>query len=523
MRRSATLSYLLVTALALLVGFYVGRVQGNRDSAHGPSTAPAKGSAMSRMDSNNGREDEEKRRLAARLTEERFTRVTKMPLTIDRSMELNVLFKDWGRTDPEAALRQAWEMGTANDAYIAFSAIMEGWSENDLPAALNYVRNLAPGPERSKSLLGVIKKWGATDPRAAAEFLLQSGRASDLEMLGPELLAGWGSQSVTDALKWIDGLKLGGSKMKLYAGLAEAWGQKDPKAAMDYFNSQLGMQEAEEVVLKRWAVDDPRSAAEYLNTLPERLAKNYIFQFAHHWSAQDPKSAVNWALSLPDPANRDMAVAAAMSNLQFKDPKAAAQITENYIVGYSESTYVYTSTASAWAQRDPQKASEWVDGLRDPHYKSQAADGLIPSWAKQEPRNAADWLLARQGQVQSGLMEQVIQAWGETQPQQAWEYIKQAPIADPAVKFRSMAKAIDQIFTVDPTRAAQLMEQLPNVDSTAKYYRDVAYKWANYDPKSAAEWIAQLPSNHAHLSSIMQGYKGSIYDGADNLDVSKNY
>lgn len=460
---------------------------------------------------------------AGMLPQEKFKKTYEMPLAIDRSMEMNVLFREWGRTNPEDAMERAWNLVNANDSYIAFSAIMEGWSSTDLAGAVAYAKSMYEGPEKKQAMLGLMKNWGKNDPAAAADYLERYGKSNMLSTLGPELLKGWGERSVYEASEWIENMELGATKMQLYAGLAESWAKQDPQAALDFFYAQPGYEEAQAAVFNRWAMDDPQAAGQYLDALPERVAEGHIMDFVHQWSLSDPQGALDWARKIPDQRNREQAISGAMANLEHTNPEHAAKVAEELITTENSMTYLFGEVSQAWAKRDPAKASAWIEELENPINKSNAAGGLIPVWAQSEPQQAANWLLRQDSGLQSELLEVAIEEWGSKDPYAAMEYIKSASVADKEVRFRSMAKAIDQLFLVDPHEAVKEMAQLPDVDYSDDFYKDTAFKWANYNHKAAAEWINNLPDDFPYLDEVIDGFNDFADDGAMTVKITRDY
>jgi hypothetical protein len=210
------------------------------------------------------------------------------------------------------------------------------------------------------------------------------------------------------------------------------WGQKDPASAFQFLKTQdwsrwnpLATQEAQSQTLTGWAETDPQAARKFLEESPELASgdRSMVFGVVRGWAEIDPVATADWLFGnglamreeykmvvenisrqggqealdkwfstvnqTGDPATlAGFAKAIADTKQAYEPEKAAAWVDEHLKEPWMEESEIVSSTARAFANRDPKAAMEWAQrtGL------DSAATYAMATWCQTNLAGASAWL-----------------------------------------------------------------------------------------------------------------------------------
>ncbi|MGE9266560.1 MAG: hypothetical protein ACQKBY_00575, partial [Verrucomicrobiales bacterium] len=272
--------------------------------------------------------------------------------------------------------------------------------------------------------------------------------------------------------------------------LFSSWSEKDPLAAMEYANSEMGMAGnfVKPTILQGWASADPVNAAKYFQDNPNEFrmmqggrrgpgrGMSAAGTIAAEWAKQNPNAALNWAQGLE---GRDAASATAsvITQMAKEDPAEAASIAAG-LEGDSRGEAL-ESIAEQWAKTDWAATESWLNTLSGDE-KNEATATALESLASVDAAGAADKLLAMpEGEERDRITDDVAGELAKEDPQAAVAWL--AKNASEEVQRDSM--------------------------------RDVMMNWASRDAEGAREWIDTQESGRVRDSAV-QTYLWSSQQGS---------
>jgi hypothetical protein len=363
----------------------------------------------------------------------------------------NVLFREWAKSDPEAAIaalnesgnvgvRRAWQMD------VATSVINKDIERGLRLFAEWHIENYMPFYDER----GPVPKWAATDPRHAAEFTLQYPSSY---------------------------LSLGVMK-----AIGEEWAKTEPNAALQFATSaggQLGSVLGT-AALKVWAETDLDSAADWLATADDSARNRLSPGFVEAWAKKDAAGALAWCEENLSGSTLSKAVGAMVQGVGVSQVAATAALIADMEPSPARAEGAL-AVARQWfpmlggmagpsgAQTVGTQTVAWLSSL-DPLSIKRVLDEETWSWATSDPASMADFLLS--------VTNQALGTWPET------------------CLARQMARR-------NPTEALDWAGQLPG--NRALVAGGEAYaEWRNSQPDVATQWLKDLPADDPRREPFFQ-------------------
>ena len=356
--------------------------------------------------------------------------------------------------DPKHALALAagremtWERATtmAQD-------IFDGWiSTNPQEAARNAVQ-LAPGELRTAALQAVANEWARVDLAAA--------------------------------LAWAEALPDQGYEVKprgsfgrspIY-GVLQTWVNLDSAAAVNWLAQLPDDQKRAALVASARTFlsstnPDPAAAMKLAMMLPEGPARTSALQgFAQNLARWEPASALVWMRQQTDMETRRTIMSGLLSHLAGDDLRSALEDTRSLDAKGREDLISIQSRDSGgttgWSLADPATLAAWAEGQPD---NQEFLNRIAQSWAQRDPERAAEWLKDLPATTRDTALDGII---------------KKALSAVP----------INTAF--DTTRHFQAMERwilhLSSEQARQSAYEKLAQRWISLDPEFARQWLATSP------------------------------
>lgn len=359
---------------------------------------------------------------------------------------LEILFTEWVKQDPDAAFGAAFNLPGDFQRHVALTHAMY-WTL-----------------ERPGGLAMALKWCSAADEQMEA-WVLPEDRAWMLSVPPEEIAALLGKGTEGRGFYW-------GS---MVSDFATFWAGKDLSAAMAWTRSQPGRLRAESLggIMMAWAAKDPAGLLQHLATDADSLERSFASQALTALAASDPKAAMDWweanlgtaegealkeifapwckadsqaardyALSQEDPTLRRGSLAAWGDSAKPEELlRALREIPE----GGDRSTLLRALVTSA-------STPETVEYVRDA--VSQGSPGMRPAdaalvsriYANREPAAAFAWVGGIPEKFQALSLSEVMDAWDDKVA--ASRAVEQLPEGS----FKTKAREALRVNLADPDR-----------------------------------------------------------------------
>jgi hypothetical protein len=434
-------------------------------------------------------------------------------------------------------LDRSGDWRAAREALGDFKLLLMSLQAEDYPAVWKWFSELKSPFIRAPVQRALIDVWSRVDPRAALPAVLslpQPWRMADESvpgggsMLAPYspmsvVLAHWGEKEPQAAMAWVEQLpaEIGreGAALPVIQGMAKS----DPRAAAQCFE-QLPPSPAREgqvlSVVAGLAAVDPEAAAAFLAKQSWSSANEWqtsserevaVAQVAEALAAEAPQKALDWAQTLTQGADRQNALAAALSHMAgARQLPEAARFVES-LANPQERQRLTTELVSRLAFEDTQTAAAWVGQFSgDESLRKVAWDGLKNRWAQYEPAAVVQFALTTFPAGETRVADFVDLARHSLADQRLrlWPYddtvvlnlVSQLPTGPEREAVTAIL--IEQWAEYGPARAAQLTAALTPGAEQARLASTVARQWAAWEPTAAADWVATFPAGAAREQSL---------------------
>jgi hypothetical protein len=345
-----------------------------------------------------------------------------------------VLFEQWPRKDPEAAIAALNEPGDLGLRGIWRNSVAETVIRVDAERGLRllaewHIENYGPA-------MGAINKWAAANPQHAAEFTVETG-------------LGFAAQETMEAI-------------------GKQWAKTDAAAALAFAQThpgKLGFTLATATV-KAWAAQDLERAGEWLAGAEPATRNRLLPSFLETWAARDTASALSWCRENLSGTSLVDGVSGVIGSLATKSPGQAASLVSE----------MEPSTARAAAAA--KVANAWLPGL---------------SSGKHVAPEMVTWLASLDNASRlSALGHTAAWDWATSDPNSMAAFLAQSPSESiPEYVDNILAR---QFAQKNPTEALNWANQLPGARGLETGATAFA-EWRNAQPESAMKWFNELASD----------------------------
>ena len=395
-----------------------------------------------------------------------------------------VLFQEWPKRDPEAAIaalsepgnvgmRQAWQMAVATTII-----------QNDIERGLRlfaewHIQDYMPFYDER----GPVPKWAAADPRHAAEFALQYPSAS-----------------------------LSGGVMKV---IGEEWAKTDPAAALE-FSAKTGGRLAGllgTATMKTWAERDLNAAADWLAAADEPARNRLSSGLVEAWAKRDTAGALAWCQQNLSGSSLSRAVAAAVQGAGVGQVSGTAAL-----VAAMEPSSARAEGALAVARQwfpslggvagpsgnqtvEPQTVA-WLASL-DPLSVRRVLSEVTWSWATSDPGSMADFLLTMTNSA-------AVDSWSDTCLARQMARKNPATALDWAARLPESrgvsagAQAYAEWRSAQPEAATQWLNGLPSDDQRREPFFQSAIRQLVYNPQASEQLAALAPPERTAARAVIE-------------------
>lgn len=269
--------------------------------------------------------------------------------------ELLALARSVVARSPERAI--AWARAQSDSALCRrlLSAVIRAWGEGDPASAVDWARAQDDGERRQDmeaALAGAVRQ-----PQLALAIVrrLLADDPDDGAGCGPALVV-----ALNNAGQF--------------------------QAALDFLNDGPPDSRADWTMatFRRWGESRPQDAVKALDAIADAQLRNTAFQAVMNgWAAGDPAGLAAYAVSLPQGENRTYALSQAMDNWSLQDPASLGAWLNTVAPGAEFDAGVALMIGkSDGANRSPEVALGWVEGISDPGLKFDSLAHVLDEWAQ---------------------------------------------------------------------------------------------------------------------------------------------
>jgi len=280
------------------------------------------------------------------------------------------VMQSWASTDPESAAKYFSEnprefaqmggpMGGGPGGDNNASVIAAAWAKQDPEAAMKWANSLSSAQDKTAAVASIVREIAAKDPAKAAEVaatLTGEGQTRAYQ----ELAGQWGATDFTAAKAWINTLPAEAREQALASALS-SYASTDPtRAAAEVAAMAAGdsRNQAIQSVAQAWASTDPAAAAAWVAKQGED-SNNAIRGVMMNWASQDSSAALSFIQQQPQGDLRDEAVSSYVMSNRTANPQDSIQLAET-ISDEGDRGRTVGMAAMRWMQEDPAAAKEYI-------------------------------------------------------------------------------------------------------------------------------------------------------------------
>ena len=304
--------------------------------------------------------------------------------------------------DPDSAFVELAKLGDSAVANKVYPTLFSQWFQSDSWAAGRALEQVSPAIVQQVLMArnGALAKMMSTDPDQALKVLgklVFTESNSAIFMQAAEQL---GSRDANKALSWIQGFPDSPRKGDLMRQITLA---------------QAG--------------DDPAAAASGLLASATGYRPQVIAGLAAAWGKKDPQSAMRFIPNL-SPAEQEIFVSEMLNASIPADVAGTAKIlVESQIPpsvrGSGNFLATVRSAAAAYAASDPAEAAKWTNSFSTTVEKEAAASGVAARWAESDPTATAEWVGGLpSGSIRDAAVDSLIRQIKKTDPESAEQWRK---------------------------------------------------------------------------------------------------
>ena len=271
----------------------------------------------------------------------------------------------WAQANPAHATQFVLQNRAGYATELTMETIGREWGKTDPAAALAFA-GTKPGGLETTLASSALKQWAQTDLRAAANWLGQADAATQ-DRLSPAFVEAWAKIDATNALGWCQQSLTGSGLVKAVGAVLQGVAAKDVSAAAALVAAMApspARAQAAEVVAKQWF---PGLSSDTLVT----------------------PDMVTWLGGL-DPVSLKRVIDGVHWGWATSDPNTMAAFLANSS-GEGIPDIAYTLLAGRLAHQNPAQALMWAEQLPSARAVS-AGSAAFAEWWDSQPNAANQWL-----------------------------------------------------------------------------------------------------------------------------------
>ena len=412
-------------------------------------------------------------------------------------------------------------VGASLSAFILIALLNgKGQSQDETVRSESLGAGASPGPRVvGDSALGASS---ASDSEAIGNLsdISKYPSDSDRKVLLHGLVAGANEAQLSEMLGQLDSIGSANQREVAEKTLIQRLASLNPKRAMNYVNEQpgLGRDRLTSTVLGEWAstnldeavahagsLDESQKFAALrgiLNTrddLSEGLQREIAKQLGNEQYALDLRDDTVASASIDNPAaalnalindgHEDIGqleafLQVAKALVDKEGIRALNQINDSSVEKSTRNAILLSVLHNA-AQRDPQGAFQEAMFL-DRDAQEIALPAIVRAWAGVDPLVAFSAISSlNKSSVRSSLLETLIAAWAENDPQGVFDNLELLP---ERLREKGEEQAMLAIARSSPADAIQFLSTLEDSKQKRELAKTIAANWAQKDVYEALDW-----------------------------------
>ncbi|MGB0413291.1 MAG: hypothetical protein ACPGJU_02490 [Coraliomargarita sp.] len=441
---------------------------------------------------------------------------TEVQPTKKRWSLINALFSAWGRSNPEAALTAAKQLGSRNVQDSAVRAMTQGIAKDDPRRAVSMLTDeMGANLQRNSWVLrNVYAEWARQDPAMAraAALALEDGLHKRQALSG--VMSEWLAEDPMQALEWLDSLPVDSAVHESHRQIFQELMNRDFELARGYVESKVNPLERRKVLEGlyfhnlAWQKDEGemREIYNWLGTVATgQMYDRKVSEYVRSLASVDPEGTREFVLELPAGNARLNALGAIAGELARIDPEGAIAFAQN--LEYSdERQRVMSSMGWQLTQAGVVDAGRIVAASDDPEVQQQLAYRIAGDWSEFDTASSLEWARSLSDEnARLTATQVVLKNWVQSDPDAAFAYVGQVT-EDPSRQAGIYQSIFNDWAREDPKAAVAELDRLPEEENFEKsnqnIYRNVANAYVQHDPMAASEWISSLDSGPARDESV---------------------
>ncbi|MCB1099071.1 MAG: hypothetical protein KDN22_26100 [Verrucomicrobiae bacterium] len=440
-----------------------------------------------------------------------------VPVRDDRSYQLRAaLFSRWAQLDSNAAWLAATRNKNAGLKGGAMSAVLGEIARTDFTAARRLAEGLNNPQERQSAMNGIIAGGSQQKPEAVFDMVTQlSGQQTGWQY--SRLFQQWARDQPDAAIAKFSGIKGQQNRGQALNGLVAGLATVDPDRAIAFAGGLENLNErnsALSVVAANIASTDPQRALKMLDDVPAgNQRRQMISSIALSWSGRDPNGAIAWMQTLP-PGDKNAAMQNAIWQITVNDPSTAADMIGSMPIS-NNTTEMFQTVASQWAQSDPTAAAAWVETLPRGAGRQQAVNGLVSGLKNDEPAKAAAFL-SKEGITNnlSYVAGNLFGSWVTTDPEAAVAWIDGLDLGSNAMR-NVLSNGLNSWVQSDTAAATEYALGITDKDVQHQAVESLFSSWAQFDPVAAQDWALTNLEGDTKAGSLANFIRQAAYNDPD--------
>lgn len=167
-----------------------------------------------------------------------------------------------------------------------------------------------------------------------------------------------------------------------------------------------------------------------------------------------------------------------------------------------------------WAMRDPVAASDYLAenaasfGFLDAHQRRIAAT-IAKAWAQSDPDAASEWALAQPVELRGDALDAVVRNIAASDPEAATEILNRLP--EGFERTELIGSMVASLAESNPDAMAAWSLALPGDSERTTATAWAVRHWSDQDPESASQWVSALPRGPVRDAAIASLIGGSSF------------
>ncbi|MEP4077806.1 hypothetical protein [Haloferula sp.] len=413
----------------------------------------------------------------------------------------NQLLAVWMELSPDDTFNWIDAMPSMSRRQQLYATALSGLAQSDPNAAISLLSSVPDDLSQSQIEQRLMWSMVKADPDVAIEFyksndnIPENNRMNLLSNLAPYKI-----DAVIPELEKM-GTVLGNSEWAV-ANIFQSWARQDLDAVMAYIesaDSDILKSAAIEAAAGKLAGKDPAAAIAMIQSLSEKNEANGMKAIYTSWLDHAPEAALASLSAIEDQKLRDEIRVKLVEDLNYRNPKAAVAVITQMEKGSSRNNALRQMT---WAMRQlPLDEQEELIGQLPEENQGRFLSGMAAEIVGRDPDRATSIYLEMSEKDRSGGSgAEFLGSLSKVDPDRALELANDLPNA--SAKNRAMRRIVESMIEDSPEKAVGYLDKL-NGKQHSQAVSALANSWGERDGEAAMQWARGL-SGDSRAQAILE-------------------